>query len=402
MNNKAILEGEKVAKQAIFGLIFLGIMKAAAGIVTGMTVIIADALATFTDVLGVFASYIGLKLSRKTADKNFEYGYYKIETFAAFAISVGILILGIVIFQKGLEAFQNPEPGHYRYFAITSTFFAIWHSLRLSKRLEDAGKRVNSLSLLASARDKKMDVLAGIGVLLSIIANYKNIPYVEGIVTIIISLIIFKEGVFSTKESLFFLLDYWDDPKLVKQIKAIFRKEKDLILNVKKLRLRRAGTFIFGEAFVEINPFAGIQDLREELRLLKTQIEELNPYIKDFSIYTNINDNDDPKIAVPIQSGTTLNAKVASTLKQTTAYLFANVKNGKIKDFYIKKLGHDKKSPVALAEFLKKEDVNILVDNNLNSLVYYNLRRTHHILIYPNFSDIKTAKDTIQLLLIDT
>ena len=38
---------------------------------------------------------------------------------------------------------------------------------------------------------------------------------------------------------------------------------------VKKLRLRRAGNFIFGESFVEINPFAGIEDLREELDLLQ-------------------------------------------------------------------------------------------------------------------------------------
>lgn len=401
MNTRALKEGEKVAKYAILNLIALGSLKLAAGLVTGMYVIIADAISTFADVLGVFASYFGLKLSRKSANQKFEYGYYKVETFAALLISVGIIFAGYEILREGIITLQTPTAGEHRVFAITTTVIAIAMSIRLARKLSIAGKKVNSLSLLANARDKNADIFAGFIVLISIIANYKQIPYVEGIVTILISLVILKEGLFSSKESLFFLLDYWDDPILTRKIQKIFRKEKDLIVKVKRLRLRRAGTFIFGEAFIEINPYAELMDLREELNMLQEKIKETNPYIKDFAIYTHVSKEDNVKVAVPVKEGRGLSSKVASNLKQTGAYLFANIRKGKIKEVRTRKLPANKKQPVEFANFLKKEKVNIVINNKLNSLIYYNLRRTHHIEVYPCLSNIKTAKQALKSLIID-
>jgi cation diffusion facilitator family transporter len=402
MSNVALKEGEEVSKQAIIRLLILGLIKTAAGLITGMSVMIADAISTFADTLGVFASYFGLRLSRKSADEKFEYGYYKIETLAALLVSLGTIYAGYVILNKAIRNIGVLEQASNRPFAITATVIAIIYSIKLWKKLEKTGKKVNSLSLIANANDKKMDVFAGFIVLISIVANYKQIPYVESVVTILIALVILKVGLFSAKESLFFLLDYWNDPILLRKIKKVFRKEKTLITKVNKIRLRRAGTFVFGEAFVELNPYAGIEDLREALDLLKGKIMELDPYIKDFPIYTHISKAKNVKIAIPIKTGRSLKAKTASNLKETKAYLFARISKGNITNFYIRKLSAKDKKPVEFANFLKKEKVKIIVNNKLHSLIYYNLRRTHHILIYPNLSGIKTAGETIKLLLIDT
>src|SRR5690606_5852402 len=118
----------------------------------------------------------------------------------------------------------------------------------------------------------------------------------------------------------------------------IFVKEKDLITNVKKIRLRRAGTFIFGEAFVELNPFAGVQDLREEQNILQKQILDLNPYIKDFSILSVIPQLEKARVAIPIKEGNNLNAILAPTLPSTRAYLFADISDSRVLDFYIKQI----------------------------------------------------------------
>lgn len=402
MNKSTLKEGENVAAKSIFHLLFLGSIKLLAGFVTGMNVIIADAISTFADTLGLFASYMGLKLSRKNADEKFEYGYYKIETLAALVISIGVISVGFFMLRDTLMDFGTPSEALNRPFAITTTIISIALSLKFYKSLMQVGKKVNSLALIASAEDKKIDVFSGFIVLGSIIANYQKVPYVEDIVTVIFSLIIFKMGLTSAKESLFFLLDYWNDPVLSHKIRKIFRREKDMISKVKKLRLRRAGTFIFGEAFVEINPFADLTDLREELNILQKEILALNPYFKDFAVYSHVSKVNKAKVAVPIESGRSLNAKVAKNLSKTGAYLFATLKDNKIKNFYIKKLRTKDKKPVELGDFLKNEKVDILIDNNLNSLIYYNLRRTHHILIYPNFDDVKHAKETLSLLLIDT
>ncbi len=402
MSKSALKHGEEVARHSMFHLIVLGTVKLATGFFTGLTVVIADGISTFADTLGVFASWLGLKLSQRSADKNFEYGYYKIETFMALIISLGIIYLGVELFMKSLETIENPSDGQFVGLGILITIGAIIHAYRMYKKLSEAGEKVNSLSLIASAKDKKMDIIAGIAIIASILANQQGIPYVEGIISMIISLIVFRVGIITAKESLFFLLDYWNDPILKRKIRSIFLKEKDLIIDIKKLRLRRAGTFIFGEAFVEINPFAGIQDLREELDFLQEYIKDLNPYIKDFSIYSHITRPSNVKIAIPYKSGKGLNAKLATSLKETKGFVFVELKNNQIKKTYSKKVTEKQKKTVSLADFLVQEKINILIDNDLNSLVYYNLRRTHHILIYPNFSDINNVEDTVKLLLIDT
>ncbi|MBT4917461.1 cation transporter [Candidatus Peregrinibacteria bacterium] len=402
MNKRALRDGELIARRSIFSLLILSAIKAAAGIITGMHIMIADAVATFADTLGVFASYFGLRLSRRSADKNFGYGYYKIETFAALVVSIGIIWAGYAILRDSFATLQNPIEGQYRPFALTATVISIYFSMRLAKRLQDAGEKVNSLSLIANAKDKKMDFYSGFVILVSIIANYKSIPYIEGVVSMIIAVLILRTGIMSTKESLFFLLDYWDDPILVKRIRKVFAKEHGVVSKVIEIKLRRAGTFIFGEAFVEINPYSGLQDLRDELEVLKKNIQALNPYIKDFSIHTHISKTENAKIAAPIESGNGLNAKIATTLKKTQAYIFVEIRKGKIHKHYKKKLKKEDKSPVPLTEYLKAEKINIVINNNLNSLIYYNLRRTNQILVYPNLSNLKTVEQSVKLLLLDT
>jgi len=118
-------------------------------------------------------------------------------------------------------------------------------------------------------------------------------------------------------------------------------------------------------------------------------------------IYSHIPKARKIKVAIPIKRGENLEADVAFSLKETKAYIFAEIKNGDVVSFYTKELKESQKKPTQLDTFLKSEKPNILIDNDLHSLVYYNLRRTHHILIYPNFSDIKKVKQTLSLLLID-
>jgi len=401
MNNLILKEGEETAKRSIKNLVFLSFIKAIAGFVTGMPVILADAISTLTDTLGLFAAFIGLKLSRKTADKDFSYGYYKFETLAALVISLSIIYLGVVIFLGGLNSLTHVEAGGYRPLAISTTIISIILSYKLANELRVAAEKVNSLSLLASSKDKKMDIFSGIIVLISIFANYKNIPYVEGIVTIIISLLIIKEGIFSSKESLFFLLDYWNDPILVHKIKRIFKHQHEVVKKINRIRLRRAGTFIFGEAFVEVNPFIGMEDLRDSLNILEKKVLEINPYIKDFSIHTHIPKAKKAIIAIPVKSGKSLSAEIANTLKETRGYIFVNVSKNKITKFYYKKLTEEDKNFLNFGAYLKREKTNILIDNKINSITYYNLRKTNNILIYPNFIDVKKVKQTISLLLID-
>ena len=156
MKIDALKEGEQLAKISILKLILLGLLKLAAFLITGMTVILADAISTFADTLGLSATFFGLKISRKTENEEFEYGYYKVETFMALVISIGIIYLGYVILKDSIITIQNPSVGQFRSFAITTTIITIIISYQLYRKLISVGNKINSLSLIANAKDKKM------------------------------------------------------------------------------------------------------------------------------------------------------------------------------------------------------------------------------------------------------
>jgi len=306
-----------------------------------------------------------------------------------------------VVFGQAVDGLFVIPDGKFHTIGFITTFIAIISSLRLARKLSDAARKTNSLSLMNNAVDKKLDIVASFAVIASILANLYQIQYIESVISMVMSIMILKVGVSSTKEALFFLLDYWDDPKLVRKIRKIILKDTAVVLSIKRIRLRRAGTFIFGEAYIEVNPFADMVDLREEIDLMTKEIQDLNPYIKDFTIFTHITKAKKIRIAVPISEGYGLNAKIAPSLKKTQAYELVDIKGHKIVKKQRKAIDLKHKKADALIEFFKKTKANIIVDNGINSLVYYNLKRTNHVQIYPKFSNIKRVDDAVKLMMID-
>lgn len=398
---KSLIYGEKIAKESMIIITLYTVTKIIVALVTGINVMLADALGSLTDLVSIFASFIGIKLSKKSANKNFEYGYYKTETLGSLVVSLLIIYLGYRIFIKAVESIGQTGEGKYHIIALMASIISIFVAWMLFRKLKEASVKTNSKSLLDNAKEKKIDMIVQVGVIVSVISDYMHIQYVESVVTILISLLIFKVGLKSAKEALFYLLDYWDDPKLIKKIKAVIEINGEIITGVKKIKMRRAGTFIFGEIFVEIDPFADLIDLGEELKLIEQKIKDLDPYILDCSIYTYIHRGKRIKIGVPVRKGSGLYSKIARDLRSTHAYEFVILKNNKIIKKYKKRLSPVNKRTDNLIEFLKKEKVNLIIDNGLNSLVYYDLKKYHHIQVYPSFSNTGNVDEAIKLLTID-
>lgn len=403
MKKLTLKDGELFAQKTIAGLILVTLAKITVAFLTGLTVLFADAVSSLTNILSISASYIGIRLSGKAANKNFEYGYYKIETFAAFIISSSIIFAGYLLIQKGITLLSTPEQvSRYLPLVVCISLFSIFNSLHSAKGLNDYGKELNSLSFITNSKEKIVEVAVSLAALISVMASYNEISYLEGVVTICISLIIMYQGAKSMKESLFFLLDYWDDPVLNRKIAAIFKEHSAVVEKIKKIRLRRAGTFIFGEAIVEINPFADVLDIRDELNNIEIKIKALNPYLKDFAIFSKIEKAPKTIIAFPLKSGNDLNSQISQNLKETTGYLFVKINDKKVISSQFKEIADSQKNPVSLTDFLKENKTNIAINSNLDSLTYYTLRRNSHVLIYPHFGNISKVSDLVDLILIDT
>lgn len=395
--------GEEIAQKSFLMLLGLVIIKALAGFTTGFVVLLADAVGSLTDVVALFASYIGLRLGRRGANKSFQYGYYKVETLAALIVSLIILYLGYEVFTESFERLFIREETQLRFIGLISVVISIIFSIRMATKLEEAGKKANSPSLLSNAKEKRLDIISECAIFISVMADYFGIPYVEAVLGLIISALIFKEGIESTKESLFYLLDYWDQPEFLKKVEKTIKENSKIVTKIKKIRLRRAGTWIFGEAFLEISPFADTKDIRTDINRMENALLKLDPSFKDFIIFTLIPTPSVARVAVPIEEDKGLNSIVATHMQTAKYFAIVELKDKKFKETKVIPSAFEQKNYVVkTAKLLKDQKVDIIIDAEMDSLLYYMLQHIHHFMIYPRFPNLRTVRDTVKLLLIDT
>jgi cation diffusion facilitator family transporter len=394
--------GSRMALFGIAEIVLLALFKATLGYMTGIVVLIADALSSGADLLTLFASYVGLKISQRPADKNFKYGYYKAETFAAFITSLAIIYFGLEILMESVGRITTMEPSQNQYLAVISVAVSTVVTLHLARFLQKTGKKINSIALIDTGKEKKMDLLMQVAVLIGVGASYYRIPYLEGIIGIVISGMTLKVGLETAKESLFFLLDYFNDPDMLDKVKKIIRAKSHIVKSIKDIRMRRSGTIIFGEAFLEIDPYAQTKDLRNDLNNMQEEIKRSSPYLKDFLLFVTVPRPSTIKVALPVKEDKGLQSKLAHLYEDTKAYIFVNVKKDRIVSYYGRNFNYKPDDFSAILRFLEGEKVNVVINNDMHSLIYYQLRRLHNVEVYPNFSNVKDVENTVKLLLIDT
>jgi len=391
-----------MALWGIMEIILLALFKLTLGLLTGMVVLIADALSSGADLLTLFASYVGLKISQRPADKNFKYGYYKAETFAAFITSLVIIYFGFEILTESIDRITTVEQSQNQWLALISVFVSTIVTLHLARFLQATGKKINSIAMIDTGKEKKMDLLMQVAVLIGVGGSYYKIPYLEGIIGIVISGLTLKVGLETAKESLFFLLDYFNDPELINSVKKIITSKSHIVKGIKDIRMRRSGTYIFGEAFLEIDPYAQTKDLRNELNNLRELIKKSDPYLKDFLLFVTIPRPSVIRVALPVKEDLGLDSKLAHVFRDTRAYIFVNVKNNKIVSWYSRNFNYKPDDYGHILRFLEAEKINVVINNDMHSLIYYQLRRLQNVEVYPNFSNVKNVENTVKLLVIDT
>lgn len=405
VHSESLQYGKRVALLAIIIILALTGLKVAAGYITNTVVLYADAVNSLSDAVTMFAIFFGLFMAKREADQRFHYGYAKIETFVAFVVASFVLYLGVEVFAESVDRLFVMETIDMPFVAVGMVAISTVVSFLLSVWLTSAGKKINALSLVASGEEKRVDVWAQGVVLLGISASHFAIPYLEGAAGILLALLIFKTAIGTLREALLYLLDYWGDPKVVQQIQKIIMEHSRIVTAVRRLRLRHSGPYIFGEAFLEINPFIDIRDFRNDLYMLEERIKQEVKYLKDFVLYVIPKRPSRIRVAVPIREENGLQSLVAEYTEETTQYLFVDICDRRIVQHSVQtfKSRHDgapEKIYPDLAAFLKEHHVNIFIATHVHSLLFYHLR-LENIQIYPFFHNVRDVLGTIQLLLID-
>lgn len=369
-------KGEKTALITTFAKLFLALGKAAVSLLSGSLVLMTDALHSGVDVIPIFASWFGLKISQKEPDEKFPYGYYKAESIATLFISVFILYAAVELALEGYSnLFTIPEVS-YTVIASSAAVVSIIVSGWVSRFQKSIGEEINSQALIVNSKESLMDVFSSIVVLIAIVLSYYRVPYVTGVVTIAISILIFKVGLESVKDSSYALMDVSPSKEIEKKIVEII----DGISGVEgfeDLKLRKAGPFIFGECVVKIRKFVDVERAHEISDNLEEKIKDEIEQIEYFTLHIEPRESKKKKIAIPVDDKQGLRSEISDHFGRANYFALVSIDEKEIEDVELKENEFKEKkvrAGLAVSHFIAGEKIDILVTKQIGEISFHVLR----------------------------
>jgi len=376
MEIEKLAEGGRAALYSALTTLLLAGFKTVIGLLSGSIALTADALHSLTDVVGTLTVWFGFKLSQRKPDKTFSYGYYKAESFAAFIVSIIVIMAGLGLLRESYSHLNSGREISFIHFALAVSMISAIVDYKLYLYKKKVGGKINSHALLADSKNSKSDVATSIVVFIGILSSGMGLQYVEPFVGFIISLLIIRDGLFILKGSVLILMDACIDPELGDKIRA-FVKEVDGVTDVKEVRLRRSGPFVFGEATVEMSGSTSVAKSHEQADKIESKIRKNLSQVGLFTIHVEPSKSNKDRIALPISENNGLQSMMAVNFGKAPFFMFIDVDGTEILNSEVKKnpaAKLEQKIGMTVAKFLVENKVTAIISPNVGEGAYYALK----------------------------
>jgi len=378
-------EGERTAGITTIVIILLALFEALVGFLSGTIILVSDALHNAADSLTSFASWFGLKISQRKPDEKFPYGYYKAESLVTLFISIFILYAAFELLLQGYSKLYTISKISLPFEASAMALVSAVVSYFLAKYMKKVGEKINSQSLIANAQERITHVFSSIIIFIAILLTFYKVPYVEGIITIFFSLVVFKIGILSSKDSILALMDVSPSKEIEDKVKEIINSISG-VEEFEDLKLRRAGPFVFGEVKVKIRKHVDVKRAHEIADNIENKIKEAVEEIDSFTIHLEPYEAKEQKIAIPVNQDAGLSSEVADKFGRANYFIFVTIDKtkGKVKSMYTKLNPHRNepiKAGFATVNFIVKEKIDVLITKEMGDISFHTLR-DHLVDIY--------------------
>ncbi|PAF53151.1 hypothetical protein BKH42_07565 [Helicobacter sp. 13S00482-2] len=234
----------KAAMIATFTSVVLAAIKFFVAISTGSIVVLASAIDSLLDICMSAFNYFALKEAEKPANKDFNYGFAKIQYIATTIEGIVILFSAGYIFYKSILHLDSKIP-------LTDTKIAIWVMILsiivvgvLIIFLSKIAKTTKNEVIKTDILHYKSDLFSNGAILLSlVIIQFTSFYWIDSIFGILIALYIAYSSLGIIKSGVFMLLDKALDEHTQNDVLKILKNSP--ILGYRNLKTRVVAERIF-------------------------------------------------------------------------------------------------------------------------------------------------------------
>jgi len=188
------------------------------GLLSNSLALLSDALHNLGDGIAVLVAYIANRIGKKDSNERKTFGYQRIEILAAFINAVFLVAICIFLIVEGIRRFEDPEPIKGLVMFIVAGIGLVANLLAVALLRSDADKNMNIraayLHLLGDALSSIVVIIGGV------LIYFFEIFWIDPLITILISLYIFRETINLLRDSFNILMQSTPKELDLEQIRA--------------------------------------------------------------------------------------------------------------------------------------------------------------------------------------
>jgi cation diffusion facilitator family transporter len=395
---KLLKRGQGVALVSSLVTLVVALVKGLVGYGFDSRLLIADAFHSAGDVVTVAASGFGLWIAARKKSEAFPYGLYRAETVASLFIGLLILLAGVEMARDGYSKLLYPEATmEHPLLPVGAALLSIISNFFMAKKQKEAGTAINSPSLLAKARDTQLDTYVSGVVLIGILLAFQGIPYAEGVLILVISLLILKLGGETLWISVMSLLDANLDPDLQDEVGSMISGIEG-VRAVTRIRIRRSGPFRMVDCTIETSPNLSLYKAHELADQVEESIVTEHPDIDTVFVHVEPFRQESLSILIPVTTVNGLDSVIHDHFGRAPYYAFVRLDRDDVvlEDFYYNEFLDEKLHiGVKIIKAISASGVDILLTKQIGELSF-SLLKERFVDIYlvtgsPTVSEIVTS-----------
>lgn len=180
---------------------------------------IYNQLSGFSSILISALPLLGAKFAKKDPDKNHPYGYGRVEYIMSILTSIVALSICFISIKEIIIFFIRPSPTHYSYAFLTIISITIIVKTSLGIYFRYAGRNLKIPALFDSAKAELFDAGISFATVISAFLSMKYGIFVDGLLTLIITVFIMKSSLDMMKTNIDKLIGARTSSQLYLEIK---------------------------------------------------------------------------------------------------------------------------------------------------------------------------------------
>ncbi|MFX1517412.1 MAG: cation diffusion facilitator family transporter, partial [Promethearchaeota archaeon] len=255
---------------------------------------------------------------------------------------------------------------------LLMTLFSIFAAFGLYRYNLKIGTKIASNALISTAKEFQFDILMNSLIFLGILAHLVNIPWLEGVIGLIIGVFILKTGLIFGKNSLLTLLDALEDPDIIEQMETIIIQFPE-VKKIKNVRIRRSGPFYFADIEIRMLSSETVKSLSKVTQEIESALKKLTPQLDSIMISVEPIERRKFIAGVAVSSlNTTLDEPPAEHFGMAPAFLIVEIDRLTGKKISIRKIENphrlaERKRGILAAKFLTENKLDILAIKDLTN-----------------------------------